>query len=424
MNSIQSSLYAVAIALCLFSTGILSGKKSRTGKPLAYFTSFLIIETLAFVFELLMAHPVVPLKALWLGLRMGSGLLVAPCLWLAIKENAEGARPSLSSLGRVQLILIAAGGALTLPLIATAHLGVDYPDPHHVVSPLLSRVIHGTMLLCIAIFAWQIPFYLWRCRRLLMRQLSASNGAIHSPAWLHLPLVILLATWLLGLLRTVQCASHAPPEFSVLFAVADVSITVGAIYTMVRRAASPQFVQTDAVRDATVGSPLASVTNLAPESETARIEPPAVNSSVSEAVPVSPPCRALKYSKSTLPPFVRERIKCKLETALVRDSIYQNSLLNLRSLSGSIKENAHYVSQVISQDLHSNFYQLVNHHRIEQAKNLLTEYPDQTILAVALAVGFNSKSTFNNAFRRNTGTTPKEYRSSHPKRRAAKNRRP
>ena len=315
MNSLQSSLYTVAIALCVFSTGILSAKKTRTGRPLAYFTAFLLIETLSFVFELLMAHPAMPLKALWLGLRMSTGLLVAPCLWLAIKESMDGARPRLSSLGRSQLTLIIVGAALTLPLIGTAHLGVTYVNPTRIVSPLHSRVIHGTMLLCIAIFAWQVPFYLWRCRRLLLPPLPPENPAARDEkaktlTWLHLPLVILLTTWLLGLLRTVQCASHAPQEFTVLFAFIDVSVTVGAIYAMIRRAAA-ELRQPDAAQESSRSVPAGRETP--PE--------PAMITVARPALSAEP-----KYAKSSLPSPVRERIKRKLESALDREELYRDSL--------------------------------------------------------------------------------------------------
>ena len=76
MTGLQSSLYTAAIALCVFSAGIL---RDRHGRSFAWFTGFLFVATLGFVFELLMVHPAMPLKSLWLGLRMGTSLLIAPC---------------------------------------------------------------------------------------------------------------------------------------------------------------------------------------------------------------------------------------------------------------------------------------------------------------------------------------------------------
>lgn len=385
MNGIQSSLYTVAIALCVFSAGILSGRKSRSGRPFTCFTGFLVIETLSLVFELLMIHPATPLKALWLGLRMGTSLLIAPCIWLAIRESVEGVRPRLTGLAPGHRVAVLAGFALLIPLMGSAHLGLNYARPPGPLSPL-HFAIHETMLLCIGIFAVQVPYYLWQCRGLLLGQLQSTTPAaadrkVRSLGWMHLPLIVVFTTWLLGLLRTLQCISHAPQEFNLLFALTDVGVTVGAIFVIIRRTSAPELHET----------PVAS-------------EGPAALADSPIAVP------EMKYAKSRLDAPLRERIKQKLETALTTEELYRDSLLNLRSLSQGIKENTHYVSQVINQDLGSSFYQLVNHHRIERAKQLLVESPHETVLEIALAVGFNSKSTFNTAFRQNTGTTPSEYR--------------
>jgi AraC-like DNA-binding protein len=89
-------------------------------------------------------------------------------------------------------------------------------------------------------------------------------------------------------------------------------------------------------------------------------------------------------------------------------------LLSLRSLSRQIGEKTHYVSQVINQDLGTNYYELVNRRRIQRAQELLIASPEQTVLEIALSVGFNSKSTFNTAFRRLTGMTPTDFRRKSP----------
>ena len=365
MTGLQSSLYTAAIALCVFSAGIL---RDRHGRSFAWFTGFLFVATLGFVFELLMVHPAMPLKSLWLGLRMGTSLLIAPCLWLAVKESVEGVRPRLAGLGRGHWAPILAGFVLLVPLLCSAHLGLGHSRPPGPTRPF-HFAIHETMLLCIGIFAVQVPYYLWQCRRLLI-------GARGASRWLQLPLLVALTTWVLGLLRTLQCIGHAPKELSLVFALADIGVTVGAIYLIVRR------------------GPIA--------------EPAVVSDS---AVTMAPPPRTeSKYARSSLDAATSERIRRKLETALAAPELCGDSLLNLRSLSRGIGEKAHYVSQVINQDLNSNFYELVNRHRIAQAKQLLAEAPDQTVIEIALAVGFNSKSTFNTAFRRDTGMTPSEFR--------------
>jgi AraC-like DNA-binding protein len=56
--------------------------------------------------------------------------------------------------------------------------------------------------------------------------------------------------------------------------------------------------------------------------------------------------------------------------------------------------------------------ELVNGYRVERAKRLLIERQDLGALEVALESGFQAKSTFNDVFRKATGMSPGEYRSS------------
>jgi len=389
MNGLHTSLYTAALTLCLFSAGLLGARERRAGRSLDYFTIFLGVEAFGFALEVLMAHPATPLKSLWLGLRLSTALLMAPVLWLAVREIVEGARPAFASLGRTQLTLMAAGFLCVTPLIARAHFGLDYVDPANLTSAWHSRLIHGGMLACIGIFVWQVPFYLGRCRRLLVIQADAESstgvdGSPSSRAWLHLPLVIVATTWVFGVLRVVQCITHADASLLVLGAFVEVSIVVGSIYLIVRHAALGNTASPILVENVSVSAP------------------PPTHSSSSES----------KYARARLDPEVRARIRRKLETAMTSGALYADSLLSLRKLCAELKENAHAVSQVINQDLQSNFYELVNRHRIERAKQFLRESPDKTVLEIALEVGFNSKSTFNTAFRRYVGMTPTEFRAS------------
>ena len=53
----------------------------------------------------------------------------------------------------------------------------------------------------------------------------------------------------------------------------------------------------------------------------------------------------------------------------------------------------------------------MNEYRVEEFKRQIQNPQNKhlTLLAVALDCGFNSKSTFNRAFKNATGTTPKEF---------------
>jgi AraC-like DNA-binding protein len=356
MSAIQTWLYLVAVALCVFSTALTTRRAGRVA-PLRFFTGYLVIQSAAFLCELLIAHPLTPLKSLWLGMLMSTSLLVAPCLWLAFRESIGGARPALAELPRGHWLAIGAGVALTLPLVFSAHLGTVFTNPH---QPwwLPSRFIHTTMLLCIGIFAVQVPVYLLRCRRILLEEIQGRGRH-----WAQLPLAIVFTTWALAILRTVNSAFIKwPPLFSVVVAVVSVGVTVGALYLLLREFSIPE--------------------RKAQE----------------------------RYAKSQLGAAIRKRIVRKLEASLGEDALYKSSDLSLRALSEALNENPHYVSQVISQELNTSFYELVNRYRIEHAKRLLLDAPRETVLTIAMNVGFNSKSAFHTAFRRHTGVTPSQFR--------------
>jgi AraC-like DNA-binding protein len=74
----------------------------------------------------------------------------------------------------------------------------------------------------------------------------------------------------------------------------------------------------------------------------------------------------------------------------------------------------HNFSQLLSEGLGTTFYDLINFHRIEFAKVYLRDakYDNAKILHIAFDSGFSNKSTFIRNFKKLTGQTPSEYRTS------------
>jgi AraC-like DNA-binding protein len=81
----------------------------------------------------------------------------------------------------------------------------------------------------------------------------------------------------------------------------------------------------------------------------------------------------------------------------------------LRDLSDRLGVSENYLSQTLNEKLGRNFFDFVNAWRVDEAKRLLREN-DGPVLAIALEVGFNSRSTFNAAFKKHGGGTPSQFR--------------
>lgn len=116
-----------------------------------------------------------------------------------------------------------------------------------------------------------------------------------------------------------------------------------------------------------------------------------------------------KYEKSALDNERAARIARKIESAMSQDLLYREPNLCLWDLAKHIAVTSHYVSQTLNMQLNSSFFDYVNRWRIKDAVEQLTS-TDETILVICYDVGFNSRSAFYKAFKRETGKTPSDLR--------------
>ncbi len=102
----------------------------------------------------------------------------------------------------------------------------------------------------------------------------------------------------------------------------------------------------------------------------------------------------------------------ELDFLMRETKIYRDATLGLDSMSEKLNISGNYLSQLVNKLSGCNFADYVNGFRIEDAKAKLKdpEFANYTIISIALESGFNSKSTFYNAFKKLTGILPKEYR--------------
>lgn len=108
-------------------------------------------------------------------------------------------------------------------------------------------------------------------------------------------------------------------------------------------------------------------------------------------------------------------IMTELTSIIEKDRVYLNPEYRLNDLAKSSNISTHKVSQVINTIEKTSFSDLINRYRIQEAKEMLVseKYKTYTILAIAHEVGFNSKTAFYNAFKKQSGISPSAFVKEH-----------
>ena len=93
------------------------------------------------------------------------------------------------------------------------------------------------------------------------------------------------------------------------------------------------------------------------------------------------------------------------------EKVFLNPSLTLTELAKKMGTNASLLSKVINTRFGVSFNELINRYRVEEVILLMKDpaYKNLNLLAIAYDAGFNSKSTFNRAFKKLTGDIPKDF---------------
>ncbi len=103
--------------------------------------------------------------------------------------------------------------------------------------------------------------------------------------------------------------------------------------------------------------------------------------------------------------------KEKVENAILVERMYRNPELTLTDLANHLGTNPSLLSKIINRSFGKNFNDYVNQYRVLEVKENLADPQNAhlTIMSLAYDAGFNSKATFNRAFKKFTGDNPKTY---------------
>jgi AraC-like DNA-binding protein len=104
----------------------------------------------------------------------------------------------------------------------------------------------------------------------------------------------------------------------------------------------------------------------------------------------------------------------KLQQYMIEEKPFLNPSLTIQDISAAIAIPVRDLSLLINHKLEQHFYDFVNTYRIQNAMDILKDVTKSkvTVLEILYEVGFNSKSSFNTAFKKHTGNTPTAYRKS------------
>jgi len=124
------------------------------------------------------------------------------------------------------------------------------------------------------------------------------------------------------------------------------------------------------------------------------------------------PVQHSKYKNSSLNSKDVDEYRHRIINAMEVDKVFTNPDLSLQLFSDTINVPKHYISEILSSRLNTNFQDFINQYRVEEFIELYTnpENDHFSILGIATSVGFKNKATFNTNFKKFKGISPTEYK--------------
>jgi AraC-like DNA-binding protein len=101
-----------------------------------------------------------------------------------------------------------------------------------------------------------------------------------------------------------------------------------------------------------------------------------------------------------------------IENLVKGERLFLEPEVSLAMLSKNLKISTQKISYAINTRAGCNFNEYINRQRVEYAANLLNKKEGiaLTIASIGTEAGFNSLSSFNQAFKKVTGKTPSQFR--------------
>lgn len=125
------------------------------------------------------------------------------------------------------------------------------------------------------------------------------------------------------------------------------------------------------------------------------------------------PVKNIKYLDKKIENSIAKPLVEQLEQLMNNEKTYCDANLTLAKLARKLAIPTAQLSQLLNDNLQKSFSTVMNEYRIEEAKRLLRSDKRLTMENIIDNCGYNSLSTFYNAFKKIEGITPAKYRELH-----------
>jgi len=104
-------------------------------------------------------------------------------------------------------------------------------------------------------------------------------------------------------------------------------------------------------------------------------------------------------------------LKTRITTLMETERLFLDNELSLPELAKEMNISSHDLSYLLNEGFGVNFFQFINTYRVNEAKQLILseKYRHLNLLGIAYSAGFNSKTTFNTTFKKETGLSPSQF---------------
>jgi len=123
--------------------------------------------------------------------------------------------------------------------------------------------------------------------------------------------------------------------------------------------------------------------------------------------------RKVRYQRSLITGIDTRLLRERVYDLMTDEKLYLNEDLTLNGMAVHLSISAHQLSEFLNSDMNTTFNSFINSFRLADAKKALLSVEKPSVLSIAYSVGFNTKSAFYKALKKDIGMTPTEYRKKH-----------